>query len=114
MIKIDNINYGIMPYGPGSGNQMLSIYFKDDKSGNIDLSGKNKKKDFDKIKAKFTEVANNLYDSIKNIIKENKLEDQWQEAMVVPKLTYIGLTGNVLIDDTYFYPYMLLLDLISQ
>src|SRR5574344_2037017 len=114
MIAVNNIKFGIQPYGPGAGQAMFSIYFDDDGTGGIDLDNLDEKKDFNKIRDKFAEIANNLYKSIKENTTAQLLDSKWKQAIENRIPTYIGLIGNVLTTGEYFYPICMLNDLISK
>src|SRR5574344_254857 len=114
MIVVDNVKFGIQPFGPGSGQSMFSIYFKDDGTGGINLDCLDEKKDFNKIRDKFAEIANNLYKSIKENTSVQLLDSRWKQCMENRSPTYIGLIGNVLATGEYFYPICMLNDLISK
>ena len=113
MIRIDEVKYGIQPYGPGGGSLMLALYASDD--GKIlDVSSLDEKKDFEKIRDIYADVARNLFQQIKDKRSETGLAETYEEVVSYPftGISY-GLIGNAFVDDDYFYPLCMLNDLIS-
>lgn len=113
MIKIDEVKYGIQPYGPGGGALMLALYASDD-GEQLDLSNLDQEKDFEKIRDIYADVAKNLFNQIKEKRKEAGLEKTYEDVVSYPftGIAY-GLIGNAFVDDDYFYPLCMLNDLIS-
>ena len=113
MIKIKDVKYGIMPYSAGIGQSAIGIYFEDDDK-KYNFEGLDEAKDSETIQKMYAETAQEMYNTIKDLVLENNITEQWNAGLAFEKGIYTVFIGDVCVDDEYFYPFNMLLSLISK
>lgn len=113
MIKVKDVKYGVMPYSAGIGQSAIGVYFENDER-EYDFTGLDEAKDSDTIQKMYADTAQEMYDKIKRLVIENNIVDYWNAGLAFEKGIYTVFIGDVCVDDDYFYPFNMLLSLISK
>ena len=113
MIKVKDVKYGIMPYSAGIGQSAIGIYFEDD-DRTFDFEGLDEAKDEAVFRDAYTNIAQEMYKDIKDFVAKNNITEQWNAGLSFEKGIYTVFIGDVCVNDDYFYPFNMLLSLISK
>ena len=113
MIKVRDVKYGVMPYSAGIGQSAIGIYFEDD-DRTYKFEGLDEAKDEAVFKNAYAETAQEMYKDIKDLVAKNNIVEQWNAGLSFEKGIYTVFIGDVCVNDEYFYPFNMLLSLISK
>ena len=113
MIKVKDVRYGVMPYSAGIGQSAIGIYLEnDDRTYNFE--GLDEAKDSDTIQKMYADTAQEMYNAVKDLVAKNGITEQWNAGLAFEKGIYTAFIGDVCVNDEYFYPFNMLLSLISK
>lgn len=86
-LVIENVGFGIVPYGPGSGTQAMGVYLKE-VEGDYDYPTPEEKK---KDETEWTDVeiaAHGLLTDLINKVKEANLAEEWSKFLLARNYGY--------------------------
>ena len=95
---VDEVNYGLVPYGPGTGTRAIGISFKEidgsfDYEPELDENGK------PKVENEKVIIATGILNDILKVIKDKKYEDAWINFLLGRE--YIYFIGEVIASPEY-------------
>lgn len=95
---VDEVNYGLVPYGPGTGTRAIGISFKEvegdfDYEPELDENGK------PKVENEKVVIATGILNDILKVIKDKKYEDAWVSFLLGRE--YVYFIGEVIAAPEY-------------